>query len=175
MAGGAVGRGRGRSQLVRKRSVSALLNLYAEILEELRDRGVVRSANSPVGDYAEHLFATAFNWTLVANSAAGYDAVDGKTRYQIKARRLHSHNRSRQLSFIRRLPERNFHYLAGVLFNEDYTVLRAALIPHALLAGNCRFSTHANGWLFMLEDNVWDWSGVKDVTTKLKAAAKRIG
>ncbi|WP_147276179.1 DUF6998 domain-containing protein [Sphingomonas aracearum] len=44
---------------------------------------------SPVGDYAETLFARAFGWTLEPNSRAAFDACDASgRRYQIKARRL---------------------------------------------------------------------------------------
>lgn len=37
-------------------STGDLLRLYGEILTELRERGVVRSENSPVGDVAEYLW-----------------------------------------------------------------------------------------------------------------------
>ena len=120
------------TQSARGMSVSSLLNLYAEILAELRDRGVVRSANSPVGDYAEHLFAIAFDWRLVGNSSAGHDAVgEGKT-ISNKGSPASPTQRSRQLSFIRKLPEKPFDYLAGILFNENYSIFRAAIIPHSL-------------------------------------------
>ena len=46
------------------------------ILEELRLRKIERSSNGPVGDYAEYLFAKAFEWELVGNSQKGYDAKD---------------------------------------------------------------------------------------------------
>ena len=34
-------------------SLQGLLALYVGIMEELRDRGVVRSSNNPTGDIAE--------------------------------------------------------------------------------------------------------------------------
>src|SRR5690606_22222507 len=79
-------------------SVAELLVLHAQIGEELRDRGVVRSANNPTGDLAEYLFCRAFNWKQAPNSERGYDAIgsDG-IRYQIKGRRIHRRNKSRQL------------------------------------------------------------------------------
>ena len=83
-------------------SVAELLVLHAQIGEELRERGVVRSANNPTGDLAEYLFCRAFGWQQAPNSERGYDATgaDG-TRYQIKGRRIHHRNKSRQLSAIR--------------------------------------------------------------------------
>jgi hypothetical protein len=157
---------------VRARKVNELLELHGAILEELREKKIVRSSNGPVGDYAELLFSRAFSWVLEGNAASGHDAKNGEgQRYQIKSRRITRHNNSRQLSFIRRLPDKRFDFLAGVLFNADYSIYRAAIVPHNLLEPRCRFSKHANGWLFKLEDDVWTMPEVRDVTDELKATA----
>ena len=152
-------------------SVLELLNLHAKILEELRSRGVIRSSNNPVGDYSEHLFCSAFGWHQAGNSEKDADAIgkDG-TRYQIKGRRLTSHNASRQLSAIRRLPEKNFDYIAGVLLNREFSILRAALIPHALVLEHSNYVEATNSWRFLLRDEVWNWPGVEDVTATLRDA-----
>lgn len=152
-----------------KISIRELLNLHSEVLEELRNRGVVRSSNNPVGDYAEYLFCQSFGWELADNSEKDADAfaLDG-TRYQIKGRRMTRHNASRQLGALRRLPDENFKFLAGVLFNEDFTVLRAALIPHRLVLENSTFVKETNSWRFMLRDETWEWPEVEDVTETLK-------
>ena len=157
-------------------ATSQLLRLHGLILAELRERKVVRSSNSPGGDYAEFLFARSFGWTLNGNSSSGYDAKDRSgTRFQIKCRRLTKHNSSRQLSALRQLPEKKFDFLAGVLFNEDYTVFRAAIIPHELLVGpHVRFSSHVNAHLFRLHDDVWKLRGVEDVTAQLRDAAEAL-
>ena len=100
------------SAFVRARKVNELLELAGAIIEELRVRKIVRSSNGPVGDYAEFLFAKAFAWELVNNSQKGYDAKDTNGQsYQIKSRRITSHNASRQLSPLRRLPEKSFRFL----------------------------------------------------------------
>ena len=39
-----------------------LLALHANVADELRARGISRSANNPTGDLAEYLFCKAFNW-----------------------------------------------------------------------------------------------------------------
>jgi hypothetical protein len=155
-------------------SVRQLLETYGQVLDELRHRGVVRTANSPGGDYAELLFSRAFDWTLASNSATGWDAEDRLGRYQIKSRRLTQYNGSRQLSALRNLPDRHFDWLAGVLFHADYTVYRAALIPYELVEPRCRFSTHTKAWLFFLDDAVWSLPGVRDVTSELSDAAGKL-
>ena len=151
-------------------TTSALLSLHVEIGEELRSRGVVRSANNPTGDLAEHLFCTAFRWTQAPNSERGYDAVDvNGTRYQIKGRRVNRRNKSRQLSAIRNLDECHFDILAGVLFDENYTVIRAALIPRSTVEAQAKYIAHTNSHKFMLRDEIWSRDEVKDVTDTLRA------
>jgi len=153
-------------------STLELLNLHAKALEELRARRVIRSSNNPVGDYAEYLYCRAFGWQQADNSEKDADAVsDDGTRYQIKGRRLTRHNASRQLSAIRRLPGRNFDYVAGVLFGEDFSIKRAALIPHALVLENAKYVEATNSWRFLLKDEVWNWPGVEDVSANLRSAA----
>lgn len=159
-------------ELIRGTNVRDLLLLYSQIMDELRSREVIRTSNSPVGDYGELLFAKAFGWSLESNSASGHDATDDiGLRYQIKARRLTAANGSRQLSAIRRLNDQTFDHLAAVLFDANFQVRRAIIIPHAVVASRSRRREHTNSWLFMLDDRVWQLSGVRDVTVELSAAA----
>lgn len=104
------------------------------------------------------------------NSRANVDAVgsDG-TRYQIKGRRITRYNNSRQLSALRDLQGEHFDFIAGVLFNEDYTVMRAALIPHAVALERSSFVERTNSHKFLLRDDVWNAAGVRDVSAELRA------
>ncbi|MEQ8694035.1 MAG: hypothetical protein RIC85_01750 [Gammaproteobacteria bacterium] len=152
-----------------------LLNLHADTLEELRRRGTIRSSNNPVGDYAETLFCRAFGWKQAANSEKDADAIGGDgVRYQIKGRRLTRHNGSRQLGALRRLPEKNFDILAGVLFKEDFSVLRAVLVPHAVVADRAKYVEATNSWRLILADDIWGCEGIIDVTTDLCSAAEAV-
>ncbi|MGE0006732.1 MAG: hypothetical protein AB7S92_14195 [Parvibaculaceae bacterium] len=111
-------------------SIPALFELHVDLLAELRRRDVVRSANNPTGDYGELLFSRAFGWTLNINSSADADAVDGEgLRHQIKCRRLGTPRGSRQLGFIRRLPERPFDRLAAVLLDDRFPCCAARSFP----------------------------------------------
>jgi hypothetical protein len=149
-----------------------LLKLHAEINEQLRARGILRSANNPTGDLAEYLFCKAFSWQQANNSVRGYDATDSKgTRYQIKARRVHRRTKSRELSAIRDLAKGNFDILAGILFDDDYNVIRAALIPRAVIEARSQYSAYTRSNRFMLRDEIWLLDGVKDVTDKIRAVA----
>jgi hypothetical protein len=147
-----------------------LLALHARVSDELRARGITRSSNNPTGDLAEYMFCKAFGWPQANNSKANIDALgsDG-TRYQIKGRRLTRFNKSRQLSGIRDLDGAHFDMLAGVLFAEDYSVRRAAIIPHAAVVANAAYVKHTNSHKFYLRDDVWLAPGVIDVTDELRA------
>ena len=153
---------------LRDKPIFELLALHAAIMEELRARNVLRSANNPTGDLAEYLFCAALGWTQEANSAKAFDATgDDGTRYQIKGRRLHHRNKSRQMSAIRDLD--GFDVLAGILFDDDYRVMRAALIPAAVVRDRSTYIAHTNSHKFLLRDDVWDAPGVIDVTDCLRA------
>jgi len=151
-------------------SAAELLVLHARVADELRARGVTRTSNNPTGDLAESLFCKAFGWHQAGNSHAHIDAVDDDgIRYQIKGRRLTRHNGSRQLSAIRNLDGAHFDFLAGVLFAEDYSVLKAALIPPDVVVRLAKYVEHTNSHKFLLRDDVWDAAGVVDVTERLRS------
>ncbi len=148
-----------------------LLALYASLLDALRSRGVLRSANNPVADYAEGLCKRAMGWTLVRKSTAGHDATDAAGhKFEIKARRITPENPSRQLSAIRAIELQRFDFLAGVLFNREFAVTRAALIPFAIVKQHGKLSEHTNSWRFILRESVWTLPSVEDITDRLKAA-----
>lgn len=156
---------------LQKMSVQGLLVLHSQIGDELRNRKIVRTGNGPIGDYAEYLFAGAFEWTLQLNSASGHDAEKDGVRYQIKSRRITAKSTSRQLGAIRRLPDKTFDVLAAVLFDSRFNVLKAILIPHDLVLQYAKRIEHTNSWRLMLEDWWWNTPGVQDVTDVIRSAA----
>jgi hypothetical protein len=162
-----------------KLSDRQLLKLYSDIEGRLRKLEIIYSANNPAGDLAEYLFCKAFDWHRADKSQSHYDAkgkVNGSL-YQIKSRRIignGSLNGSRQLSAIRGLEQaEHFDFLAAVLFNEDYSIYKAALVPHAVLLSlfearkHISFQEHTNSHRFMLVEDIWEVDGVENVTAKL--------
>lgn len=97
--------------------------------------------------------------------------MDKGLLYQIKARRWTPHNKSRQLGALRGLPDGGFHFLAAVLFAPDYSIERAAIIPHALVYKESTYIEYTNSWKFLLRDVTWSWPEVEDVTEPLRAVA----
>lgn len=147
---------------------SSLLRYFADILDELKQRGVVRTRNNPVADYAEWLVAQRLGLSLERNSRSGYDATSRMNeRFQIKSRRLDPSNKSRQLSVIRNLDAGEFDYLIGVLFHRDFTVKEAYRIPHGVIAKYARFSRHQNGHILYLSGDALRDPSVEDITNIL--------
>lgn len=146
--------------------------------DELRRREIVRSTNNPVSDYAELLFCKAFGWKREENAASGHDAIDEQdTRYLIKARRIAPtgpSGQSRQLSAIRNLDNLPFDFLAGLLVDEDFQVIRAGLVPVVVVWQLATYVAYTNSWRFLLRDSVWTLPGVRDVTSEVRSAARRI-
>ena len=148
------------------------LKLYAALSAELVRCGLTRKQNSPVGDVAETLFCRALGLKKNDNKASPHvDAIgcNDDLRYQIKGRRLVGNNGSRQLSALRDLDGDHFDFLGAVLFNEDFTVHRAAVIPMAVVRKHSKPDEHVRANRFMLNDKVWDDPQVWDVTDKLQA------
>lgn len=133
-------------------SAIELLSLHSEILTQLCSRGVIRTKNNPVGDYAEWLVSKSLGMTLLSNSSAGADAIDsdGK-KVQIKARRVTPDNPSRQLSALRNYEAADFDYLIAVIFDETYNVLDAYQIPHEVIRDYARHSDYVNAHIVHLK------------------------
>jgi hypothetical protein len=158
---------------ISKLSLKEIFNLYADLIEELRSRQVVRSSNNPVADFAETLAAKVLGLKKATLSTKGFDAVDenGMT-YEIKSRRITKHNRSRQLSAIRKLDEKHFDFLVGILFNPDFSVKRVCIMPYEAVKRVATYKAHTNSWIVQLRDEVWENPGVRDVTAVFRQAAE---
>ncbi len=123
-----------------------LLSDYARVMRELRDSGVIRSSNNPVGDLAEVIVCELLDLKRAPKNARGYDAVsrDGKTRYEVKARRHTKENATSRMGQIRDLEKNQFHFLAVVIFYEDFNLKGVWLIPHKLLTKYGKYSEYSN-------------------------------
>jgi len=138
-----------------KENDSELLATYSELMEELRQRNIIRTSNNPVADYAEKVAVERLSLKQVGKEEKGFDAVDAQGyRYQIKGRRITKHNSSRQLSVIRNLNERLFDYLIAVIFGEFFEVKEIWKIPYEFVKKHGRLSEHQNGHIFYAKPEI---------------------
>lgn len=145
-----------------------LLGLYAELMGEMRTRSIVRSSNNPVADYTENLVSKSLGLELAGQSTSGHDATDTSgLRYQIKGRRVTPQNSSTQLSAIRNLSSNPFDLLAAVVFNPDFSVSYAALIPIEVIKELSRYTEHTNSNTFLFKRSVLNDPRVQTITSRL--------
>ena len=144
-----------------------LLRLSGAVICELRARGIVRTENSPVGDYAEWLVAESFGWERVKSSVKGHDLVDPVSglRYEVKSRRASKKIKSPQLSAIRDIQGSHFDFLIVIIFDQDFNVLRALKVPHAVVHGVGKHNVHTNSLLLHADKNLAQQPGVEDITS----------
>ncbi len=145
-----------------------LLQLHGCILDELKQRNIIRTYNNPVGDYAEWLVAQKLDLELANCSKTGYDGISkNNIKYQIKARRNHTSNESRQLNVIRKFNENSFDFLIAVLFNKDFTIKEAYKLAHDTIPKYAKYSNHQNGYLPILPRNIASDPDVEDISNML--------
>jgi len=128
-----------------------LLSLYSELMEELRRRGLTRTNNNPVADYAEKVVTEYLDLRQASKEAKGYDATDDENvRYQIKGRRITRHNKSRQAGVIRNLDDKLFDFLIAAVFDESFNLMEMWKIPHSVIKRYARWSNQLNGYVLQL-------------------------
>lgn len=150
------------------RGISDLLGIYGQVLHELNQRKVIRSANAPTGDYAEWLVQRALGGELQPNSNKSADLIVRRKKIQIKARVLSDPEKSgqRQLSPFRSW---DFDDAVIVLFNHRYTVRRATRIKADELKAAAREDRWVSGHRVIARDALLDRG--RDITEKLQDAA----
>src|SRR5687768_10378192 len=89
---------RGTSPDLSATSVADLLLIQRAALQELRRREVLRTANQPVGDYAEWLVNRALHGVLAPNSEKSFDVTcEEFGKVQVKGRMVSSKPTAGQL------------------------------------------------------------------------------
>lgn len=151
-----------------------LVSLYAEVVDELKRRTVIRSDNL-VGDYAERLVAGALDGALAPRSRRGFDIETERWgRIQVKARRVPDpdSNGKLQLGIFR--SGESFSLLAVVLFDRHLRVGRAVLIPACVVEAELgNHIERVNGRVLYATDRLMFHDQAEDLTDRLRLAAQR--
>jgi len=151
-------------------AVLALLRELAAVKRRLTALGVLRTGGI-VGEYGEWLFARAFGWRLAQPSEKSFDAIDASgVRYQIKARQDSGRGGAYQLGIMRNMGEDGWDRLAAVVFDAEFTVSRAVVLPRALVVERAVFSDHQRGHLLRVDRVMLADARCEDVTRRLQAA-----
>jgi hypothetical protein len=112
-------------------------------LRELRERGVLRTFNNPIGDIAEELVALHYGGERGSFSQKVWDVQVGEERLQVKALRDTGNRTRRSLSPIR--SDDGYTAVIVVVFTEDLRVAEAIRIPRELVNEMFERRSHVNG------------------------------
>lgn len=155
---------------VRALRTREILRLYAALLEELIERGVVRTRNAPAGDLAETLVAVAYDGTLAPNSEKSWDvaAADGR-RLQVKVRLVGPHTGRSQIFSVFR--SWDFDACVFVLLDAaSYDIVSAVEVPVDGARAKARESSWVSGYRVRVGEDFTGLLGVVDVTSRLRDA-----
>ena len=154
-----------------RRSATLVSSLYRAILSELKHRGVIRTENAPVGDYAEYLVATALGGELAPNAEKSWDVLgEGGEKLQVKARVVSDPAKPGQLQLS---PFRSFGFDSAVivlLSATDYAVSRASKVPRCVVESSAIYRQHVNGKILFARPEIMGHPDATDLTATLRAA-----
>lgn len=155
---------------------SDLFALQGQLLAELRSRGVLRTNNPPVGDYAEWLVWRAIGAAgerLPANSNPSYDLTsDTFGKVQVKARLVSDPPKSGQVQ-TSPFRTKGFDHAALVLLSSvDFSVVSAVLLPLAAVEERWYWREHIRGWTVQMNRPTMNHPQAVDITALLDRAAQ---
>ncbi len=153
-----------------------ILRIHANLMDELRMRGILRTMNNPVAGYAEYLACKTLSLTPAPNSEKGFDAIGiNGSKYEIKSRRTTSKSSPTRFSAIRNIEEHHFDFLIAIIFESDFKVKLAMQLPYELVLRKARYQKHTNAWILPVRESSWNDSSVIDLTDKfIKTLEKEI-
>jgi hypothetical protein len=142
-------------------SVRDLLALWAGTLRELKDRGVVRTYNNPIGDIAEELVAVHYGGERGSFSQKSWDVKVGDELLQVKALRRTGPRGRRNLSPVR--SDDGYTAVIVVIFTKDLRVEQALRIPREVVNELFKRRAHVNGRIITITRRLLAHPSVKTV------------
>lgn len=120
-----------------------LLQVWAQSMRLLRERGVVRTFNSPIGDIAEEMVARHYGGVRGSFDQAAWDVAVGDELLQVKACWRAGPASKPGFSPIRH--REGYTAVILVVFGADVTVEEAWRIPRDVVNELGKFNSHVNG------------------------------
>jgi hypothetical protein len=140
-------------------STRELLALWASALRELKERGVVRTFNNPIGDIAEELVAGHYAGERGSFSQKTWDVRTTDELLQVKALRRAGVATRRNLSPVR--SDDGYDAVIVVIFTEDLRVEEAIRIPREVVNELFEHRSHVNGRVITITRKLLEHPGVE--------------
>lgn len=142
-------------------TVRELLSLWAASLRELKDRGVVRTFNNPIGDIAEELVALHYGGERGSFSQKTWDVKVGDELLQVKALRRTGVETRKNLSPVR--SDEGYTAVVVVIFTEDLRVDEALRIPREVVNELFAHRPHVNGRIITISGKLVEHPAVERI------------
>jgi hypothetical protein len=120
-----------------------LLQVWAQSMRLLRERGVVRTYNSPIGDIAEEMVARHYGGVRGSFDQAAWDVAVGDELLQVKA--CWRAGAKSKLGFSPIRHREGYTAVVLVVFGADMLVEEAWRIPREVVNELGKFNSHVNG------------------------------
>jgi hypothetical protein len=158
------------SYLPSQRTTPELFADWAAIMRQLRDRGIIRTNNNPVGDIAEAIVAEHYGGVRAPYGQKNWDVRVGGERIEVKGlRQLTGGSRRSNVSPIR---GSDYDAVVIVLLDDDFNVTEGLRIPRATVDELFGHNDHINGVVIKISRALRGHPGVEAVD--LKPAAARL-
>ncbi len=140
-------------------------------MHQLRDRGIIRTSNNPVGDIAEAIVAEHFGGMRAPYGQKNWDVMaDGGERIEVKGiRQLHGGSRRSNVSPIRGA---EYDSVVIVLLDDDFKVTEGLHIPRAVVEELFGHNDHVNGVVIKVSNTLRNHPSVEAID--LTGAASRL-
>lgn len=153
-----------------QRTTPELLEDWAAIMRQLRDRGIIRTNNNPVGDIAEAIVAEHYGGVRAPYGQKNWDVLAGRERIEVKGlRQLKGGSRRSNVSPIR---GSDYDAVVVVLLDDDFKVTEGLRIPRATVEELFGHNKHVNGVVIKVSKPLRRHPNVE--TIDLAAAAARL-
>jgi len=154
-----------------QRTTPQLLEDWAAIMRQLRDRGIIRTNNNPVGDIAEAIVAEHYAGQRAPFSQKNWDVLIATgERIEVKGiRQLKGGSRRSNVSPIR---GSDYDSMVIVLLDDDFKVTEGLRIPRAVVEELFAHNDHVNGVVVKVSAALRLHPGVEAVN--LTEAASRL-
>ncbi len=154
-----------------QRTTPKLLADWAAIMRELRDRGIIRTNNNPVGDIAEAIVAEHYAGERAPFNQKNWDVrTEAGERIEVKGiRQLKGGSRRSNVSPIRGA---GYDTAVVVLLDDDFKVTEGLRIPRATVEELFGHNDHVNGVVIKVSKALREHPDVASLD--LAAAASRL-
>lgn len=123
-----------------------LLRLHGKILDAFEERQVCKTRNQPIAGYSRWLIKNKLGLQQVDNPNEKYDLYDGKVKYLVRSRQI-SKNKNIPFGVIRNIHESNFDNLITIVYDKDFNIIEAYMIPIDVLLNKVVYNGYQNGYI----------------------------